>query len=261
VAAAHHLLLGHGLATTVLREAVPDSDVGVTLNLYAVTPADDSDGARDAARRIDGMQNRWFLDAILRGGYPDDVRRDLAATTDFDFEQGDDAAVISAPVDFLGVNYYTRHIVRPGAFPGSADVEFVGNGLPRTAMGWEIDHQGLVEVLTRIKTDYGSIPIVVTENGAAFDDIVGPGGEIDDVDRVAFVASHVHACQEALALGVPLRGYFVWSLLDNFEWSHGYAKRFGIVHVDFATQERRIKRSGHWYADFLARYRDGILPP
>jgi beta-glucosidase len=261
VAAAHHLLLGHGLATTVIREKAPDSQVGITLNLYAVSPADDSPGASEAVRRIDGLQNRWFLDPVLKGSYPEDVRRDLAGTTDFAFEQSGDAADMAAPIDFLGVNYYTRYLVRLGAFPGSAGVEFVGNGLPQTAMGWDIDHTGLAEVLNRVTADYGPIPIVVTENGAAFDDVVLPDGTIDDVQRRDFVASHVLACQHALAGGVPLRGYFVWSLLDNFEWSHGYAKRFGIVHVDFATQERRIKASGRWYAAFLARHRDGILPP
>jgi beta-glucosidase len=155
-------MLGHGLAVDALRTNAPSSEVGVTLNLYAVTPADESPGAVDAARRIDGVQNRWFLDPILRGSYPEDVRDDLRGVTDFAFEQTGDAAAIAAPLDFLGVNYYTRHIVRSGAFPGSADVEFVGNGLPRTSMGWEIDEEGLVEVLARVDTEYGHLPIVVT---------------------------------------------------------------------------------------------------
>jgi beta-glucosidase len=261
VAAAHHLMLGHGLATTVIRSAAPAAKVGVTLNLYAVTTADDSEGAHEAVRQIDGIQNRWFLDPILKGGYPDDVRRDLAGTTAMEFERPDDAATIAAPVDFLGVNYYTRYLVQAGPYPGSAGIEFVSQGLPRTAMGWEVDHTGLEEVLTRVTRDYGPIPIVVTENGAAFDDVVGADGEINDSERRAFVAAHLLACQQAIGAGVPLKGYFVWSLLDNYEWAYGYAKRFGIIHVDFATQERRIKASGRWYADFLARYRDGILPP
>jgi len=261
IAAAHHLLLGHGLAANAVRAEAPESKVGITLNLYPVSPADDSEGARDAARRIDGLQNRWFLDPVLKGSYPADVRDDLAATTDFAFILDGDADVIATPLDFLGVNYYTRHVVRSGAYPGSSDVEFVGQGRPRTAMDWEIDHAGLTEVLVRVTEEYGPIPIVVTENGAAFDDVVDADGQVRDIERLAFVESHVLACQHAVEAGVPLAGYFVWSLLDNFEWAHGYGKRFGVVHVDFATQERRIKASGRWYADFLARYRTGILRP
>ena len=196
-----------------------------------------------------------------RGSYPEDVRQDLAGTSDFAHEQPADAATIAAPLDFLGLNYYTRHHVRLSTYPGSAGVEFVPSGGPRTAMGWDIDASGLSEVLHRITRDYGPIPIVITENGAAFDDELGPTGAIDDAERRDYIAAHVGACAEALAGGVPLTGYFVWSLLDNFEWSHGYAKRFGIVHVDFATQERRVKESGRWYADFLAAHRNGILRP
>jgi beta-glucosidase len=257
VAAAHHLLLGHGLATAAIRNAAPDSSVGLTLNLYAVSPADHSAGAADAVRRIDGLQNRWFLDPVLKGGYPADVRRDLAGTTDFGFERAGDAETIAAPIDFLGANYYTRYLVRASHYPGSAAVEFVDPGLPRTAMGWTVDHTGLEDVLRRVTRDYGDIPIVITENGACFDDTVDAGGDVDDAERRDFIAAHMFACQNALAAGVPLQGYFVWSLLDNFEWSHGYARRFGLVRVDFQTQQRRIKTSGRWYADFLAQYRDG----
>lgn len=259
VRAAHHLMLGHGLGVQAIRAACPTARVGVTLNLYPVTPADDGEGAAEAARSIDGLQNRWFLDPILRGGYPDDVRADLAGTTDFAHEQDGDAAVIAEPLDFLGVNYYTRHTVRLSTYPGSAGVEFEPTGLPRTAMGWDIDHTGLEEVLLRITREYGPIPLVVTENGAAFDDVVGPDGSVDDLERRDYIAAHLRACGDAIAAGAPLIGYFVWSLLDNFEWSHGYAKRFGIVRVDFATQERTVKQSGRWYADFLAAHRNGIL--
>ncbi|HEY7045414.1 MAG TPA: GH1 family beta-glucosidase [Nocardioidaceae bacterium] len=261
VAAAHHLLLGHGLATAVVREESPASRVGITLNLYPTLPANDSPAAADAARRVDGLQNRWFLDPVLRGRYPEDVRNDLREITDFGHERPGDLDVIAAPIDFLGVNYYSSHYVRPGAFPGSNPVEFVDRGRPRTALGWEIDHEGLTTILRRIRADYGPIPLCVTENGAAFDDAVDVDGVVHDQDRVDYLASHVLACQQAIDDGVPLTAYFVWSLLDNFEWAEGYGSRFGIVHVDFATQQRTIKDSGWWYADFLARHRDGTLRP
>jgi beta-glucosidase len=240
-----------------VRAAAARARIGPTVNLYPVRPSPGHPGAADAVRRIDGLQNRWFLDPLLRGGYPDDVRADLAHVTDFAFEQDGDAAVHCRPVDFLGINYYSSLLVRPSAFPGSNSVDFVGSGRPQTAMGWDIDEDGLTETLIRVHDEYGPLPLYVTENGSAFDDVTTPDGQIVDVERRDYLAAHLHACQQAIAAGVPLAGYFAWSLLDNFEWAEGYRRRFGIVHVDYETQERRVKESGAWYRAFIDRHRTG----
>ncbi len=259
VAASHHLMLGHGLAVQRLRDIVPDAEVGVTLNLYPVTPLDDSGRHDDAVRRIDGLMNRWFLDPTLTGSYPKDVLVDLAAVTDASFIHDGDLATIHQPLDFLGVNYYTRHVVGAGLWPGSADVRFqTENGKQQTVSGWDIDPQGLVDVLTRLQRDYPAIPIHLTENGAAFDDIVSEG-VVHDQDRIAFLDGHLQSIAVARSLGVDVRGYFAWSLFDNFEWAEGYAHRFGLVHVDYDTQVRTLKDSAHWYANLIRTHRDAIL--
>jgi beta-glucosidase len=198
---------------------------------------------------------------VLRGTYPKDVVEDVAHVTDLGFVADGDLDMISVPLDFLGVNYYTRHVVGPGAFPGAGAVDFASRGLPTTAMGWEVDPDGLFDILTRVTRDYGDLPLVMTENGAAFDDVLGEDGVVHDPDRTEFLVSHLRAAARAVAAGVPLQGYFAWSLMDNFEWAEGYAKRFGIVHVDFETQVRTVKDSGRWYAAFLTGDRNAILTP
>jgi beta-glucosidase len=277
VRAGHHLLLGHGLATQVLRAV--GARVALSLNLYGVEPATPADA--DAARRIDGLQNRFFLDPVLRGAYPADVVADLAPVTDFGFVRDGDLALIGQPLDALGVNYYSRHVVRVGAdpsrpgpagsvlpapFPGAGDVGFAAVGTARTAMGWEIHAAGLTGVLTRVATEYPAPPLYVTENGAAFADTVTADGRVHDRERTVYLAVHLAACRDALAAGVDLRGYFVWSLLDNFEWAWGYDMRFGLVHVDFETQRRLLKDSARWYAasargNASAPISDDPLPP
>jgi beta-glucosidase len=269
VKAAHHLMLGHGLAVDAIRAARPESEVGITLNLYAVTPASESTEDQDAARRIDGTANRFFLDPVLRGQYPADVIEDLAGVSDFSHVHDGDLAVMSRPLSMLGVNYYSRHVVaapEPGQFgqidwrggravspyPGSEGVRFVKRGLPVTAMGWEIDAPGLNEVLTRVAAEYPAVPIYITENGAAFDDRVAADGTVDDPDRRAFLDAHLDACLQSIRAGVPLRGYFAWSLMDNYEWGWGYTRRFGLVYVDYASQARIPKSSARWYADVIA---------
>ena len=255
VAAVHHLLLGHGHAVQALR-ARGAEQVGITLNLTPMSPADDHPAVVDAVRRADGLHNRLFLDPLLRGRYPDDVRRDLAAVTDFGFEQDGDAAIIAAPLDLLGVNYYQRQVVTTSAMPGAAILATRPTESPLTAMGWGTDPDGLGDLLRRLHREYGDLPLYVTENGAAYDDVVGPDDAVHDPERTAYLAAHFASAAGAISDGVPLRGYFVWSLMDNFEWAHGYSKRFGIVHVDYATQQRRIKDSGRWYADLLRAHRD-----
>ncbi|MFB9238019.1 GH1 family beta-glucosidase [Plantactinospora siamensis] len=263
VRAAHHLMLGHGLAVQAMREARPENNFAVTLNLYAVSPATDSEADADAARRIDGLSNRIFLDPLLRGEYPEDIRADLREVSDFRHVRDGDLATIATPLSMLGINYYSRHVVaapEPGAdgtdqpgdatWPGSESVRFVTRGLPVTDMDWEIDAPGLDETLRRVHRDYTDVPLYITENGAAFVDKL-VGDEVDDPDRSAFIDAHLRACHDAISAGVPLRGYFLWSLLDNFEWAWGYTKRFGITYVDFSSQRRIPKSSARWYADVI----------
>ena len=259
LAAAHHLMLGHGLAIAALRDQDPAAQLGITLNLHPISPATDSAEDVDAARRVDGVSNRIFLDPLLRGAYPADLRADVAAISDLDFVRDGDEKTIAAPIDLLGVNYYRRTIVRAGQDPekspvwvGSASVEDVATGRPTTEMGWEIDPSGLYDMLARLQREYG-IPLYVTENGAAFADEVGPDGTVADPERVAYLDGHFRAALQALADGVDLRGYFVWSLLDNFEWAYGYSKRFGLVYVDYATQQRIPKDSARWFAGVTRR--------
>jgi beta-glucosidase len=264
VRAAHHLLLGHGQAIQALRANGGGSTLGITLNLAPVDPASEEADDVDAARRIDGLGNRLFLDPVLRGRYPADVLDDLRAVTDPAHLRDGDEAVIGTPVDVLGVNYYTRHVVRAGgraepprgrgsAWVGSTDVEFVFRGLPRTEMGWEVDAPGLYDVLTRVHRDYGPVVIYVTENGAAFADRPGPGGTVSDPDRVRYLDSHFRSAHRAITDGVDLRGYFVWTLMDNFEWAFGFSKRFGLVYVDYQTQQRIPKDSARWFAEVTRR--------
>jgi beta-glucosidase len=246
------------------------STLGVTVNLYPVDPAGDSPDDQDAARRIDGLANRLFLDPVLRGRYPADVLDDVGEVTDSAHIRDGDEATIGTPVDVLGVNYYSRHVVRAGspasppvgrrsAWVGSTDVEFVSRGLPRTEMGWEVDPRGLYDVLTRVHRDYGPLPIYVTENGAAFADQPGADGTVSDPDRVRYLDSHFRSAYRAIADGVDLRGYFVWSLLDNFEWAFGYSKRFGLIYVDYETQRRIPKESARWFAEVTRR--NGLPAP
>ncbi|MFY0406382.1 GH1 family beta-glucosidase [Solicola sp. PLA-1-18] len=254
VRAAHHLLLGHGRAVDVVRALRPDAQVGVTLNLYPVSPVDDTGRHDDAARRVDGLANRLFLDPVLLGRYPEDVVDDLRPFCDQAHVRPGDLGTISAELDFLGVNYYTRHVVEAGPFPGAADVVFAERDLARTSTGWEVDPDGLVDVLAQVVRDYPPVPIVLTENGAAFDDEL-EDGKVLDHDRVSFLATHLDALARAREAGAPVEGYFAWSLMDNYEWAEGYDKRFGLVHVDFETQERTVKESGRWYADLVRAHR------
>ena len=258
LAAAHHLLLAHGLGMAVLREHAPSADAGITVNLYPVFPVDPSSEAdRDAVRRIDGLQNRLFLDPVLRGQYPRDVLDDVAELGLAEHIRDGDLEVISAPVDFVGVNFYRDWYVsgerdgsHDGGWPGSEWVSFRTRGLPVTSSGWEVRAAGLTECLVDADLRYPGMTWYVHENGAAYEDEVVDGA-VDDAERLAYLESHVVAAHAAIAAGVDLRGYFYWSLLDNFEWAQGYAHRFGIVHVDYETQVRTPKRSALWYSELV----------
>lgn len=247
VNAAHHLLLGHGLATDAIRSVRPDVDVGITLNLVPVHPASGSEPDRAAARRQDARQNRLFLDPLFRGRYTQETIQAFGGVEP-PIEAGDLAA-ISRPLDFLGVNYYSRSVVRAG--PEGETERIRPDSSRYTEMGWEVYPDGLRELLVRLQTDYAPPRMYVTENGAAFSDVSLHDGSVRDPERREYIKEHIEAIGRAISDGADVRGYFVWSLLDNFEWAHGYSKRFGIVYVDYPTLERVTKGSGLWYQNFV----------
>nr|BFF09492.1 GH1 family beta-glucosidase [Microbacterium flavescens] len=284
VLAAHHLMLGHGQAVRELRARDASLNLGITLNLTVADAVDENDPADvDAARRIDGQFNRWFLDPIFRGEYPADVVEDIRkvdasaiAAWESAVRPGD-LATIATSIDTLGVNYYHGELVgghapavapiggdaptdRPGAspFPSHEGIYWHERGLPRTPMHWEVQPEGLTRLLGRVWDEYAQptdTVLFVTENGAAYDDerVVEDGEvRVHDADRADFVRAHLGAILDAVDAGVDVRGYFYWSLLDNFEWAWGYEKRFGIVRVDYDTQLRSVKDSGREYSRIIA---------
>ncbi|MEU4239257.1 GH1 family beta-glucosidase [Actinoplanes sp. NPDC026619] len=259
-AAVHHLLLGHGLAARALRSAGA-RNLSITLNPSVVFPVDPNNAADlEAVRILDGLSNRMFLDPLLKGEYPADMLTHMSRFTDLAYIQDGDLAAINAPIDVLGINFYQPAYVSakpgsPGApdQPGSEGIAFRDPDGPVTDMNWLIEPSGLTHLLKRIHQDYPGTPLLITENGAAYPEGPGADGEVHDTRRIEYLDGHLRACHDALAAGVDLRGYFVWSLMDNFEWAEGYAKRFGIVHVDYATQERRLKDSAKWYREVISR--------
>lgn len=253
--AAHHILLSHGIAVKAFRECgFSDSKIGITLNLTPSSPASNSKEDIEAAARADGLSNRWFLDPVFRSSYPEDMKEALGKLVGgFDFIKDGDLQAISAKNDFLGVNYYTR--VRTEFVEDSGlnyrDVQ----GDPKksvTAMGWVICPEALYDLILRLRREYTQIPIYITENGAAFDDVLTKEKRVHDTERIDYVKEHLRKIAEANEQGADIRGYYLWSLLDNFEWACGYSKRFGIVHVDFRTQERSLKDSALWYRDTIS---------
>jgi beta-glucosidase len=266
IAATHHLMLGHGLAGQRMREAAQsagnDFQLGITLNLAPAEPATDSEADRDAARRADGLSNRIFLDPVYRGSYPQDIVADLAERgIEIPVRDGD-AEAIAVPIDTLGVNFYFGQWISGTDEHGNTRdeqgvqvVRPVQQGLPQTAMGWEIMPDSFTDLLARVGREYSGVPIYVTENGAAFSDKPDETGFVADEDRTAYIAEHLAAVARARQRGADIRGYFVWSLFDNFEWAYGYDKRFGIVRVDFETQQRTPKQSAGWYTETIRRVR------
>jgi beta-glucosidase len=275
--AVHHLNLAHGLGSSALRSVLPASArISITLNLAQVRPASDSEADHDAARHVDGISNRIFLEPMLRGSYPQDVLADLQHITDWSFIRSGDAQLINTPLDVLGINYYSPARVAaatvelraqiegrwtndphggtgPSAYPGTDLALSMPQDGPYTAMHWRIEPASLTELLVRVHRDYPGLPLMITENGAAYDDVVGADGAVHDPERIAYLRSHLAAVHDAITAGVDMRGYFVWSLMDNFEWAFGYSKRFGIVHVDYPTGHRTLKDSAYWYRDVVQR--------
>jgi beta-glucosidase len=269
--AAHHLNLGHGAACQALRAtAGGEAPLSITLNLQVIR-GEDPDGAdEDTVRQVDAVANRVWLGPLFDGGYPDDLVADTADVTDWSFVRDGDLDVIATPIDALGVNYYFPVVVRRFTGPGQRamsgehgtsdhspwvacdNVEFVEQPGPTTQMGWPIDATGLEELLLRLHREYPDLALMITENGVAFDDHVDADGRVRDDARIVYVRDHLAAVGRAIDAGVPVTGYFLWSLMDNFEWAYGYSKRFGMVHVDYGTQARTPKDSAWWYRDVIA---------
>jgi len=265
LAAVHHLNLAHGLGGRVVRELAPAAQLSVTLNLHVIRPASGSDADVDAARRIDALANRAFLGPLLDGAYPADLLADTASITDWSFVQDGDERLAAIPIDVLGVNYYSTTLVQAWdgvsprvtadghansphtPWPGADAVDFLPQPGPHTAMGWNVDPTGLTELLLRLHREYPDLPMMITENGAAFPDVVAADGAVHDVERIAYIRDHVNAVADAREKGADVRGYFVWSLMDNFEWSFGFERRFGIIRIDYDTLQRTWKDSAHWY--------------
>jgi beta-glucosidase len=265
VQAAHHLLLGHGLALARWDAARrPGHQFGITINLSPIVCVGQTEADRDAARRVDGISNRLFLDPVLKGEYPPDVLDDLAPLTDFSHILPGDLEQIHRPLDAFGVNYYRRTAVKAGepkadrfcpgaANVGAADTVLVDLGLPTTARDWPIEPEGLTEILIWLEQTYDMPPVWVTENGSAWNDEVAADGAVHDRDRIGYLETHFAAARRALDAGVDLRGYFVWSCLDNFEWAYGESSRFGLVYVDYESQTRIPKDSYRWYQEVVRR--------
>lgn len=278
LAATHHLNLAHGLAARAIRDELgADTPVSITLNLHVTRAASPAPQDVEAKRRIDTIANEVYLGPLLEGAYPAQVMDDTAGICDWSFVQDGDLELIRVPVDLLGVNYYSTGRVQHGTPPvgdgtpgpdghrssvvspwvGADQVEWLPQPGPHTAMGWNIEPQGLVDLLLELHERYPDLPLAVTENGAAFYDTVTPDGRVHDVERVAYLHDHIDAVGEAMDKGADVRGYFVWSLFDNFEWAYGYDRRFGVVHVDYDTQVRTLKDSARWYR---ALVRTGTVP-
>jgi beta-glucosidase len=264
LAAAHHLLLGHGLAVAALRaDARPGQEVGITLNLQPVSAATSAPEDVAASQRALLRANLLFTDPVLEGRYPELARQTYAALTDFGYLHDGDLTTIAAPLDFLGVNYYFPSRVRAVPYVqndpalrtaddlGTEDVVTADEEL--TTMGWPVESAGLTRLLEWLRDTYPTLPpIYITENGRACDDVVGPDAQVNDPDRVRYLDGHLRAVADAIDAGVDVRGYYCWSLMDNFEWAEGYAKRFGLVHVDYATQQRIPKASFKWFRSLIA---------
>lgn len=250
--AVHHQLLAHARASARLRADGTNGKIGLALNLVSEIPASDRSEDIAAARRQDGIENRIFLDPLFKGSYPEDMLDFWKPVTDFGFVQPGDLEAIHRPLDFLGVNFYERHVTRADPADPARKALFDYPGSRRTAMNVGFNPEGLLDVLTRVKRDYADLPTFVTETGAALFDYIDPTGRVRDRERIDFWDSHISAVREAIARGVDMRGFIAWSFLDAFEWQVGYSRRYGMVFVDYGTQRRIVKDSGRWYGEVIA---------
>ncbi len=251
LAAAHHLLLAHGNAVPVIRRNSHGSNVGITLNLTPQVPASPSVADRDAANWVDGHINRWFLDPLVGRGYPQDMVN--AYGDEMAFVQAGDMETLSVPVDFIGINYYHRSVVRSEKVSEAENAPQTVFSGDVTEMGWEVHPESLYKMLGRLYFDYDFPVIHITENGAAYVDEVSADGEVHDPKRVSYYVRHLEQVHRAIEAGIPVKGYFAWSLMDNFEWAYGYSKRFGLVYVNYQTQQRIMKDSAKWYQAIIEK--------
>ncbi|WP_029290410.1 GH1 family beta-glucosidase [Cellulomonas sp. HZM] len=270
--AVHHLNLAHGLGARAVKEVLgEDTPISITLNTHVTRAASDAPQDVEAKRRIDTIANEVFLRPVVEGVYPPEVFADTAHITDWSFVRDGDLEIIKVPLEVLGINYYSTGRVQHGTpvtgdgepgpdghktsshtpFVGATEVEFLPQPGPHTAMDWNIEPLGLTELLLDLSKRYPELPLAITENGAAFYDTVTDDGRVHDVERTSYLHDHIEAVGQAMDQGADVRGYFVWSLLDNFEWAYGYDRRFGIVHVDYDTLVRTPKDSSRWYADLI----------
>jgi beta-glucosidase len=254
LASAHHLLLAHGQAVGIVRRRAPGARVGIAHLLSDISAASDSDADQAAARRLDGFENRWFLDPVLRGTYPADMLDWYGHQVPIDFIRDGDMQAIAVPADFLGVNYYETKTVADDPGEPYHHARVLPSAGRLTAGGLDARPAGFGRILRRV-SGYTDLPLYITENGAAFHDYVDPEGDVDDLERVSYLNDHFSETLTAIQDGVDVRGYFIWSLLDNFEWADGYSRRFGLVYVDFGTQARVPKASAHWYQRLIAAQR------
>lgn len=255
VRASYHLVLGHGLATQAIRAAAPGAQIGIVNNLGSIEAATDRPEDIAAAKRQDGHTNRWWLDPVHGRGFPADMVEVYGVELP---EVAGDLETMAAPLDWLGLNYYfPSSVVDDPTGPAPYARQVRRPGVPVTGMDWEVEAAGIESLLLRLTNEYGARKLYVTENGSAYPDVVRPDGTVDDPERTAYLEQHLAACASAARKGVPLAGYFAWSLLDNFEWAYGYDKRFGLVHVDYKTQVRTVKGSGHRYAEIVREHRGG----
>ena len=250
---AHNLLVSHAKGIRIFREIQkPESRIGIALDLHPIYRADDNPEDIQAAQRADEYMNRWFLDPVFIGKYPENMaqyhRNRYEAPT---FQPGDEELLKEVSIDFLGVNYYFRQIVKASRITDRLFDIHRSEDSPRTEMGWEIYPEGLYELLMRLRRDYDNPEIIITENGAACKDETFHNGKIEDDDRIDYLREHFFQAHRAIQDGVRLSGYLVWSLMDNFEWAHGYGKRFGLLHVNHETQERTLKKSAEWYRQVI----------
>ncbi|SDU77930.1 GH1 family beta-glucosidase [Jiangella alkaliphila] len=255
VAAAHHLNLAHGLAVRRIREVRPEARAGITNLITDVVPGDDTPADRAAADRLDAAGNRVFLDPVYLGEYSPAVRAAFAGLGLDDLVRPGDLGVIATPTDFAGVNHYQRIVARHDESAGRLRVAQRPADPATTSFGWSVLPGSLTAVLTRVAKEFTALPLHVTENGASYDDYVDPNGDVADVERVAYLRGYIGAVAAALRSGVDVRGYYAWSFLDNFEWAEGYGKRFGLVFVDYRTQDRIPKLSAHWYRRLISTTR------
>lgn len=248
---AHNLLLGHGKAVKAFREMGLNGQIGLAQNMTPMLPATDSEADRAAAWRCDGYWNRWFVDPVMKGQYPQDMVEWYSSRVVLPEMAADDLKIISAPIDFLGLNnYFASHVCHDGTrWPVEVKEDFIGEY--RTQMGWGVNPEYFGDLITRLHREYNGVKIYITENGCSIREMIDRNGEISDEHRIDYLFRHFRAAHRAIQEGVNLAGYFVWSFMDNFEWAEGFTQRFGLVYVDYATQRRIVKKSGYWYRDVI----------